>query len=247
MPESETVTDTPPTEPTAGSKFLQFVQWMTFGLAVTLVAMSTITVQYLKVPNAPVVAFWSMLAGGLLMIVAHASPIFFRLPKRLKQAAYTAIPVYALCMLSVFGLARTAFEVTPQGQIEVRAEDDENARLVAQARQDAESQVKQDMLAAQTAKKKSADEAESFLAENPALITGNNWSCRNLIDSVIAMSQDRPLQIYEINSPAEISNIPTFEIQCRGSAEWSNGSEIIHYGARMSEGGNLIFEYRQGR
>lgn len=247
MSESESVTDTQPTESTAGSKFLRFVQWMTFVLTVALVAMSTTTFQYLKVPNAPVLAFWSMVAGGLLLIVSHASPIFFRLPRRLKQAAYAAIPVYTVCMLSVFGLARAAFEETPQGQIEVRAEEKENARLAAQAQMDAETKTRQEMVAAQSAKKKAADEAESFLAKNPAFINGNNWSCRNLIDSVIAMSQDRPLQIYEINSPTEISNIPTFKIQCFGSAEWSNGSDLIHYGARMSEGGNLILEYRQGR
>ena len=246
MLDSATGTDVPNTQPPTAGKLRRFGQWLVFIFVIILVLISAVSAGLLDAPDAPVMAFWTMIACGILLTVLHATPVFFRLPKILKQSVYAAIPLYFVALLVVFTEANDAFEKTPKGKLRVEQRKKDAELDAVQAQEDAQAKIRQEMLAAQSARKNEADERQVFLAENPELITGNNWSCRNLINSVIAMSQDQPLKIYEINSPREVGNLPTHSIDCYGSAEWSNGSEVISYGARMTEGGNLVLEYRQG-
>ena len=76
-----------------------------------------------------------------------------------------------------------------------------------------------------------------------------SWSCASLIGPVIEMSRSRTPGIFEITNPETTlhNNYPAdgYRIECSGSAEWSQGSGMIEYGAHVSEGGSVILQYRQ--
>lgn len=76
-------------------------------------------------------------------------------------------------------------------------------------------------------------------------ITSHNWNCQKLVNPVIAMSQERNAKIIEITGVREIQNLPGYRIMCIGSAEWSQGYGNVEFGAHVSEGDNLIIEYKQ--
>lgn len=76
-------------------------------------------------------------------------------------------------------------------------------------------------------------------------ITPQNWSCRSLIEPVIEMSRGKDPEILELSNPEEIENLTGVYIKCVASAEWSRGSGRAEYGARVSDGGSLILEYRR--
>lgn len=70
------------------------------------------------------------------------------------------------------------------------------------------------------------------------------WTCENLKPQIIEMSQTRHPRVLEINTV--LSDITTGgSIECTAMAEWAEGSGSIAYGGHVSEGGNVILEYRQ--
>lgn len=83
------------------------------------------------------------------------------------------------------------------------------------------------------------------LASCSNAIDPETWTCDSLIDPVIAMSKDREPRILEITSPSKRDDGATDSITCDGQAEWSQGEGSITYGARVSEGGQVILEYQQ--
>jgi hypothetical protein len=74
-------------------------------------------------------------------------------------------------------------------------------------------------------------------------IDPQNWSCEQLVKPVIEMSQERELKILEITQVKERQNLPGSELTCSGNAEWSQGDGWIEFGARISDGDQLILEY----
>lgn len=72
------------------------------------------------------------------------------------------------------------------------------------------------------------------------------WNCQNLIPHIMEMSQGRTPQVLEISNPEYMGGgAGGGFIKCRGFAEWSEGSGMIDYEARISNGGQVILEYRQ--
>ena len=162
MTDSATGTDVPNTPPPTAGKFRQFGQWMVFISVVILVLISAISIRLLRAPDAPVVAVWTMIACGLLLIVLHATPVFFRLPKKLKQGVYAAIPLYFVAFVVIFMMANNAYDKTPQGQLETQQRQKDNAR---QAVIDAErEESKAAMASALDAQRQAEEYAQSLKA-----------------------------------------------------------------------------------
>jgi hypothetical protein len=76
-------------------------------------------------------------------------------------------------------------------------------------------------------------------------VNPGSWTCDSLIQPVIEASKGKTPEILEITEPKEMINIPNGYITCQGSAEWSEGSGTIEYGAHVSNGGDVIISYRQ--
>ena len=70
------------------------------------------------------------------------------------------------------------------------------------------------------------------------------WTCENLKPHIIEMSQTRRPRVLEINQVYNEMNSGG-SIECIAQAEWAEGSGGITYGARISDGGSIILEYRQ--
>lgn len=152
MSESESVE---PSQPTAG-KFVRFCQWIAF-LAVLLVVVLLTggSSMGIKAPGSPIVAFGIASALGLLLLLAHAPPVFFRLSKPLKNAVYLAIPLYIVFGMYVNSESYTAYKRTPEGKAMVEQQAADEARRV---KEEMEERQRQDTDAA--ARKREREEAE---------------------------------------------------------------------------------------
>lgn len=88
-----------------------------------------------------------------------------------------------------------------------------------------------------------------WLAARPgdAAVDPTDWSCDALIQPVIEMSEERLVTVLEISNSREKTRTygPHPSIDCWGSAEWSQGTGSIQYGAHVTDGGNIILEYAQ--
>lgn len=80
-------------------------------------------------------------------------------------------------------------------------------------------------------------------SSEPELDPGS-WTCQSLVDPIIKMSQERDPKIIEITHVHDQGKFPN-EINCSGAAEWTRGEGGIEFGARVSDGGQVILEYRQ--
>lgn len=78
-----------------------------------------------------------------------------------------------------------------------------------------------------------------------AEINPNSWKCQQLVDPVIAMSQEEDSIILEITAVEERQNIPGYRLICVANAEWSKGYGRIEFGAHVSDGNKVIVEYKQ--
>lgn len=78
-----------------------------------------------------------------------------------------------------------------------------------------------------------------------ASVDPNTWTCDSLIEPVIAMSKDKELQVMEITSPRRRETYTPRSITCDAQAEWSQGKGSITYGAHVSDGNQVILEYKQ--
>ncbi len=77
-------------------------------------------------------------------------------------------------------------------------------------------------------------------------INMSTTTCENLIPRIIEMSEDKELKVLEISNPRTEPSPPgNQEIACSGNAEWSRGSGFISYGAHVSNGGQVMLEYKQ--
>lgn len=76
-------------------------------------------------------------------------------------------------------------------------------------------------------------------------IDPETWTCESLIGPVIAMSKDKEPRILEITYLSTRPGSDAKEIICDGRAEWSRGEGTITYGAHVSDGGQVILEYKQ--
>lgn len=74
-------------------------------------------------------------------------------------------------------------------------------------------------------------------------VTSHNWTCPDLVDQVVKMSQNEDAKILELTNVSEWTNSPGFRLECRGDAEWSQGYGVVKFGAHVSDGGNIIVEY----
>lgn len=76
-------------------------------------------------------------------------------------------------------------------------------------------------------------------------IDPNGWKCRQLVDPVIAMSQDQDAKILEVTAVEDQQNIPGYRLLCIANAEWSKGYGRVEFGAHVSDGDKVIVEYKQ--
>ena len=83
------------------------------------------------------------------------------------------------------------------------------------------------------------------LASCSSSIDPETWTCQSLIAPVIAMSKDRAPRILEITDPYTRPNSNAEKITCDAGAEWSEGEGSITYGAHVSDGGQIVLEYKQ--
>lgn len=231
--------------PSLASRVIRFLQWIMFALALLLALSNLFHFEHRGLPGFPEVGFWIMLATGFLLALGHLPKVFFGLSRRWQIGAYAAIlPVLAISG-QVANQSFAAYHRTPEGAA-VKVKQDKEAELEAAAESRREA-VAQEKAAKDAQRQKSMERAErdNWLSRNPEAITPQNWSCTNLIPSVIQMSQSRPFQVLEITSPREETNVPGFSITCNAKAEWTNGATFIHYGARLSEGGQIIVTFSQ--
>lgn len=239
-------TEMPATERRSlGTKLLRFMQWIMFAFTLLLALGQLIHFEHRGLPGFPEVGFWIMLATGLLLALWHLPKVFFGLSRWWKIGGYVAIlPVLAISG-QVGNQSFAAYHRTPEGAA-AKAKQDRQDELdaAAEKRREAVAQAKAEKDARG---QKAAERAErdDWLSRNPELITPQNWSCTNLIPSVIQMSQSRPIQVLEITSPREETHVPGFNITCNARAEWTDGATFIHYGARLSEGGQIIVTFSQ--
>ena len=72
-------------------------------------------------------------------------------------------------------------------------------------------------------------------------------TCESLIPHVIAMSQGKDPEILEITNPTRAGGRHggAQEVPCDGQAEWSRREGSITYGAYVSDGGQVMLEYKQ--
>lgn len=87
--------------------------------------------------------------------------------------------------------------------------------------------------------------ASLALASCSSSIDPQTWTCQSLIDPVIAMSKDKVPRILEITNPYTRPGSDAEKITCDGQAEWSQGEGSITYGAHVSDGGQVMLEYKQ--
>lgn len=75
----------------------------------------------------------------------------------------------------------------------------------------------------------------------------SKWTCDSLVNPIIEMSQKRFPTVLEINDPQQRGRLygPTPSISCFAGAEWTQGYGAIEYGARVTDGGNVILTYEQ--
>lgn len=228
-----------------GTKLLRFIQWIVFVLMLLLALSNLIHLEHRGIPGFPEVGVWIMLAAGFLLALWHLPNVFFGLSRWWKIGAYVAVlPVLAISV-QVGNQSFAAYYRTPEGAVE-KAKQDKEDELEAAAKERRET-IAQEKAASDARRAKSAERAErdEWLGQNPESITPQNWTCTNLIPSVIQMSQSRPFQVLEITSPREETNVPGVGITCNARAEWTNGATFIHYGARLSEGGQIIVTFSQ--
>lgn len=83
------------------------------------------------------------------------------------------------------------------------------------------------------------------LGSGGATVDPESWTCENIKDEIVEMSQDEDLQILEIGDVRFENDLPYGTLSCRASAEWSRGYGSIEYGGHVSDGGNVILQYRQ--
>lgn len=125
-------------EPRARKKpFILFtlVQWIVAIAFAILVLGMLVQARKLSLPDAPVAMFW--LAFGAIAIVAalHLPPIYFRLPRKGKTAAYVAIlPAFILFVVSV-GQLDAVYSKTPEGAKRMAERQAEDAKDAADARE----------------------------------------------------------------------------------------------------------------
>ena len=86
--------------------------------------------------------------------------------------------------------------------------------------------------------------ASPLAACSSSAVNPGSWTCASLIAPVMESSKGRTPEILEITEPSEMVNIPNSYIECRGHAEWSEGVGNIEYGAHVTEGGNIVVEYK---
>lgn len=228
-----------------GSKILRFVQWIVFVAVLLFALIALMMIEYRGLRGFPEILFWLSQVCCFGLALAHLPNLFFRLDGRLRIAAYIAIlPIFILA-LATFGQAIDAYHRTPEGAAAKAKQDREDElEAAAETRREAVAQARAEK---QARGQKAAERAErdDWLSRNPGSITPQNWSCTNLIPSVIQMSQSRPFQVLEITSPREEMHMPGFSITCNARAEWTNGATYIRYGARLSEGGQIIVTFSQ--
>lgn len=97
----------------------------------------------LEAPGAPIILFWSTLAVGLLIAVAHTPPAFLRLPRKAKAGAYLSILAYVVLFGFTLAELDAAWVKTPKGAAEAKQDEIERqaALKVERDRQRIESQL----------------------------------------------------------------------------------------------------------
>lgn len=85
------------------------------------------------------------------------------------------------------------------------------------------------------------------MASGGSSVDPDNWTCESLVQPVMKMSQERSPTVLEITSPEERHRMrgPQPKIECWGRAEWSQGWGPIEYSAYVSDGGNVVLQYKQ--
>ena len=171
-----------PTTPAGASKgFLTSVvaawQWLVAAIVGLFTLMLLISKHELQAPGAPVVLFWSTLAVGLLIAVAHTPPAFLRYPGKVKGAAYLAVFAYLFLFGFTFSEVDSAWKKTPQGAAEAKQyEAERQAELKAEGeRQRIEAQLSE----AQRLQQQIADQASKLEGCFPAFQRSVRQSLHN--------------------------------------------------------------------
>lgn len=142
MSASETVNHDPESNQQSGGKFLRFCQWIGFSVVLLVVASTAAVGALMDVPGAPVAAYSIAMLAGVTLLIIHATPMFFRLSKVLKKAAYIAVPIYIGFGLYVISEANLAYENTPKGRALAKERDASAAvRIVVEAEDRQQAQV----------------------------------------------------------------------------------------------------------
>lgn len=90
-------------------------QWVAvLALSVLLLPLAS-NYEMLKAPDAPLVQFWVAILAGALVLISLAPPVFFRLSKRGKSAAYGGLLVVFFIIVSAFGSLQSSYDKTPEG------------------------------------------------------------------------------------------------------------------------------------
>ena len=104
----------------------------------------------LAAPEAPVALFWTAVGIGGLVVLAHAPPLFMRLPHKGRSSVYLASVAYFLLFGFTLSQVAAAWEKTPQGAAEAKqAEAERDAEIAEGVRQRAVEDQRQRAQSAQ--------------------------------------------------------------------------------------------------
>ena len=110
---------------------LNILQWLVFAFFALLAVIVLGDLHKLDVPNAPVTLFFAAMAVTILSAAVHLPPVFKRLPRKAKWAAYLAI----IPAISVYGpyteRMREAYVRTPEGAREAAAKAERDQKQAA--------------------------------------------------------------------------------------------------------------------
>jgi len=210
-------------------------QWLITAFFVILLIVLLAMSDRLTVPNAPILSFVLSVVFVLIVAIAHCPPIFFKLSRRNRYAAYAGMFGAFTLFVVYTNQAQAAFEKTPEGRREAALRRAEEAN---QAIRDAQ---------AAAARSRAAVEATNSgeITADPS--AAGEHSCSALVPEVIEMSKgkDGP-QIIEINAVETRQQWTTGwpKAECTGMALTDRGQGSIDFGSEVTPQGNEIVTLR---